>query len=183
MKFVLTPGHFHGGIEGDIGRFLANHPEIVAKSVASLTPEHLGQEEWLDDDAGWHASGFHEPGVFFGSVAPAIQAAMTNAVMAENLVRTIVSRPIGVIYFGLGSDLNLHGIPNAAYLTGPNMLYSFANNQHLDKVDYNRMNTEIRTFTRIATTFLNEDSAVLCAGMTPNTGLGATGCLPVGVDE
>lgn len=177
LVFVLTPGHFHGGIGGDIGRFIGNHPEIIEKAVASLTPEHLGQNEWLDDAEGFHASGRFEPAVFFGSYAPAIQAIMANAVMAEDLRRVIVSRPITLIYFGLGSDLNLNGIPNAAYITGPNMLYSFADNQHLDKVDYGRMAAEIRTFTRVATAFVQADSALLCAGMTPGESGLATGCV------
>lgn len=169
MVFVLTPGHFHGGIEGDIDRFINKHPEIMAKAVASLTTEHLGQLEWVDDSLGYHPTGLVEPAVFFGSVAPAIQTTMINAVIAEDLQRVIVSRPIAVIYFGLGSALNLHGVPNAAYLTGPHALYSFADNQHLDQLDRHRMAREVRTFARVAAALDSTDTAVLCAGMLPST--------------
>lgn len=39
MVFVLTPGHFNNGIGGDTQRFIDKHPEIIAKAVASVTPE------------------------------------------------------------------------------------------------------------------------------------------------
>lgn len=170
LVFVLSPGHFHGGIGGDIGRFIKHHPEIMARAVASVTPEHLGQMEWLDDlqgGQGFHDTGLVEPAVIFGSPSPAVQLVIANAVIAEDLRRTLVSRPVGgvAIYFGLGSDLNSHGVPNAAFITGPEMLYSFAENQHLDKVDYARMHREIRTVTRIADAFDAADQALLCVGM------------------
>lgn len=178
MVFVLTPGHFHGGIGGDTDRFIEHHPEIVSRTVASLTMEHLGQTEWLDDATGFHASGHYEPAVFFGSVAPAIQAIMKNAVVAEDLRRVIVSRPIGAVYFGVGSPLNLAGVPNAAYITGPHSLYSFADNQHLNKVDRQRMAAEVRTFARVAAALDATDTATLCAGMTPSDSGAATACVP-----
>lgn len=182
MVFVLTPGHMHGGIGGDTDRFIRNHPEIISKAVASLTMEHLGQTEWLDDATGFHATGLVEPAVFFGSPAPAIQAIMANAVVAEDLRRVIVSRPIAVIYFGVGSPLNLAGVPNAGYLTGPHMLYSFADNQHLDKVDRQRMAAEVRTFARVGMALDATDTTTLCAGMLPSTSLTTTGCgLALGV--
>ncbi len=169
--FVLTPGHFQGSVD-DTTRFIRNHPDIIARAVGSVTPEHLGQAEWLDDANGFHPSGLPEPGVFYGSYAPAVQGMMAQAVMAEDLRRVIVSRPIGPIYFGVGSPLNQNGVPNAGYLTGPNTLYSWASNQHLDKMDYARMAAEIRTTTRVAATMDGASRTALCIGMTPPLSLG-----------
>jgi hypothetical protein len=174
---ALTPGHFHNGIGGDTDRFIANHPEIIAKSVASLTVEHLGQTEWVDDATGFHPTGLVEPGAFFGS-ANTIQALIANAVIAEDLRRTFVLRPYGVIYFGVGSPLNARGVPNAAYITGPNMMLSFAYNQHLDKVDYHRMAAEIRTAARVAASMDAAPTQTLCAGMPPSVPGRETGCVP-----
>lgn len=174
MVFVLTPGHFHGGIGGDTDRFVEHHPEIVSRAVASLTMEHLGQMEWLDDAQGYRASGEVEPAIFFGSIPPAVQTLIANAVIAEDLRRTIVSRPIaGLIYFGVGSPLNGAGVPNAAYITGPHSMLSFADNQHLDQIDAARMGREVRTFARIAAAMEATDSFMLCAGMLPG---GNSGC-------
>lgn len=169
--FVLTPGHFQGSIE-DTPRFIHNHPEIIARTVGSVTPEHLGQTEWLDDAEGFHPSGLPEPGVFYGSYAPVVQSMMAQAVIAEDLRRVIVSRPIGPIYFGVGSPLNQAGVPNAGFLTGSNMLYSWASNQHLDKMDYERMAAEIRTTTRVAATMDGASRTAMCIGMTPPLALG-----------
>ncbi len=169
--FVLTPGHFQGSIE-DTPRFIHNHPEIIARTVGSVTPEHLGQAEWIDDGQRFFPSGLPEPGVFYGSYAPAVQSMMAQAVMAEDLRRVIVSRPIGPIYFGVGSPLNQNGVPNAGYLTGPHTLYSWASNQHLDKMDYERMAAEIRTATRVAATMDGASRTAMCIGMTPPLALG-----------
>jgi len=177
MVFVLTPGHFHNGVEGDTAGFIKRHPELIAKAVGSVTMEHLGQQEWVDDASGFHHTGEFEPGAFYGS-QNAVQLMMKNAVVAEDLRRTFVLRPIGVIYFGVGSGLNARGVPNAAYITGPNSMLSFADNQHLDKVDYGRMAAEIRTAARIAATMDAAPTEQLCAGMLPSVD-GATGCQPL----
>lgn len=176
MIFTLNPGHFHSGIGGDTDRFIKNYPEIIAKSVASVTLEHLGQTEWVDDVTGFHATGLFEPGVFYGS-QNAMQLLMKNAVIAEDLRRVFVARPYGVIYFGVGSPLNARGVPNAAYITGPNMMLAFGQNQHLDKLDYSRMAAEIRTATRIAASMDATASTLLCAGMGTNSA-DPTGCTP-----
>lgn len=177
MVFVLTPGHFHGGIGGDTDRFIEHHPEIIKKAVASLTMEHLGQTEWLDDAAGYHPSGLYEPAIFFGSNSPTIQLIMRNAVAAEDLRRTIVSRPVaGLTYFGVGAPLNLAGVPNAAYITGPHSLYSFADNQHLSHVDPLRLANEVRTFARVASDLDAAPKASLCLGLLPALSVAQSGC-------
>lgn len=174
MVFVLTPGHFHGGIGGDTDRFVEHHPEIVSRAVASLTMEHLGQMEWLDDAEGYHPSGLPEPGIFFGSIPQTVQTLIANAVIAEDLRRVLVSRPIaGLIYFGVGSPLNGAGVPNAAYITGPHSMLSFADNQHLNQINAARMGAEVRTFARVAAAMEATDSFMLCAGMLPG---GSSGC-------
>jgi hypothetical protein len=150
MVFVLVPGHFYGGIGGDTERFIKKHPEIVIRAIGSLSIEHLGQSEWLDDRGGLHPTGRYELAILFGSATP-IQRLMRNAVFAEDLRRTIVSRPILGNYFGVGAALNKAGVPNASYITGPNMLCSFADNQHLSKFRVERMAAELRMFARLAT--------------------------------
>lgn len=177
LYIALTPGHFHTGFEGDTQGFINRHPDVIAKAVGSLTLEHLGQTEWIDDPiGGFRPTGRVEPAAWFGS-ASILQTIMTNAVIAEDLRRTFVDRPIGVIYFGLGSPLNAAGVPNAAFITGPNSMLSFADNQHLDKMDYGRMAAEIRTAARVYAAMDATPTAQLCAGMVSQSGL-TTGCTP-----
>ena len=172
---ALIPGHFHNGFEGDTEGFIDRNPEIIAKAVGSLTLEHLGQMEWVDDVVtGFQPTGMVEPGAWFGSGSP-LQAIMANSVIAEDLRRSFVLRPYGVIYFGVGSPLNAAGVPNAAFIAGPNSMLSYANNQHIDKVDYQRMAAEIRTAARIFTTMDAASKEELCAGVASQSGM-ATGC-------
>lgn len=51
------------------------------------------------------------------------------------------------------------------------MLYSYAENQHVEKMDYARMSAEIRALTRVAATMDGADRAALCVGMTPELAL------------
>jgi hypothetical protein len=179
MVFVLVPGHFfYGGMHGDTERFVSHHPEIIAKAVGSLTLEHLGQSEWLDEDSGLHATGRYELAILFGSPTP-IQRLMKNAVVAEDLRRTIVSRPIGLTYFGVGAPLNAAGVPNAGYITGPNMLCSFADHGHLGKFRVERMAAEIRMSARLATAISATPAKTLCHGMHVSLqSSGKSGCPP-----
>ena len=52
MVFVLATGHFAGAYVPAIGGFIKQHPDLVQKTVAALTVEHLGCLDWLDD-ASW----------------------------------------------------------------------------------------------------------------------------------
>ena len=177
IVIALTPGHFHNGIGGDTARFIDRHPEIIGTSVGSLTLEHLGQTEWVDDSTGFHATGLIEPGAFYGS-QNTMQLLIANAVIAEDLRRTFVLRPIGVIYFGVGSPLNARGVPNAAFISGPNMMVSYAANQHLDQINYPRMAKEIRTAVRLLTAMDATDTNTLCLGMPFSQTGEPTGCTP-----
>lgn len=163
MVFALVPGHFYGGIGGDTARFIKHHPKIIAKTVGSLTMEHLGQSEWLDDGGGLYGTGRCELAILFGSDTP-IQQLMRDAVVAEDLRRTIVSRPILGTYFGVGAAFHKAGVPNASYITGPNTLCSFADNQHLGKFRVERMAAELRVFARLATAMAATPASVLRGG-------------------
>lgn len=175
VVIALIPGHFHNGFEGDTEGFISRNPEIIAKAVGSLTLEHLGQMEWVDDVVtGFQPTGMVEPGAWFGSGSP-LQAVMANSVIAEDLRRSFVLRPYGVIYFGVGSPLNAAGVPNAAFIAGPNSMLSYANNQHLGKVNYARMAAEIRTAARILTTMDAASKEDLCTGVASQSGK-TTGC-------
>jgi hypothetical protein len=178
IVIALIPGHFHNGFEGDTQGFIDRNPEIIARAVGSVTLEHLGQTEWVDDvmTGQFTPTGMVEPAAWFGS-ASNIQNIMTNAVIAEDLRRTFIMRPYGVIYFGVGSPLNAVGVPNAGFITGPNSMLSFANNQHLDKLDYGRMAAEIRTAARIFAQMDATSTEELCAGMYSQSGM-TTGCTP-----
>jgi hypothetical protein len=48
--FVLTTGHFALPYVGSIHAFIEKHPDLIKKTVALVTIEHLGAREWADDE-------------------------------------------------------------------------------------------------------------------------------------
>ena len=58
------------------------------------------------------------------------------------------------------------------------MMLSFAENQHVEKVDYARMAAEIRSAARIATAMDATSTEVLCAGVRSQSPTTPSGCFP-----
>jgi hypothetical protein len=57
LVFSAVTGHFGPGLPQTQG-FIDKHPDLVKRAAASLTVEHFGCSEWIDDLAhGYHASG------------------------------------------------------------------------------------------------------------------------------
>ena len=51
LMFVLTTGHFAGPWVGSIRAFIEKHPDLIKRTVASVTIEHIGCLEWADDES------------------------------------------------------------------------------------------------------------------------------------
>lgn len=161
LVFVFEPDHFHHDVQVEHSK-----QELIDAAVASVTIEHLGQEEWADDELGYHPTGYYEPGVFFCSETPITQLAI-DSVIEEDLRRVVIARPYaGYIYFGVGAPLHQAGVPNCSYISGPNALLSWADNQHLNKTDPDRIEREVRASIRLTSRIDATDATVLSAGDT-----------------
>ncbi len=141
LAFSAVTGHFGPGLPETRG-LLHRHPEMRRRAVASLTLEHLGAREWIDDDGGYHPTGRPEIGVAFHSLT-GIRGSLQASLRESDLRRTVMLPPAGPRFFGVGADLHAAGIPSAAYITGPNYLLSDVPGGHLDKFDPHRMRAEI----------------------------------------
>ncbi|MEV0766159.1 hypothetical protein [Nocardia sp. NPDC050435] len=139
--FSAVTGHFGPGLPETKG-FLEAHPDLVARSVASLTIEHFGATEWVDDAGGYRSTGQVEPAVAFHSPTRIVEPAI-EATRHVDLRRLGLLRPIGTTFFGVGRDLHAAGIPSIAYIGGPTYLCAEAPNGHLDKLDPARMAAEL----------------------------------------
>lgn len=143
LVFSCVTGHFAAELPETEG-FIHDHPDIVERAVAQLTLEHLGATEWLDDARGYHPSGAIEPAEIFHSLTP-IAAAGVESLREADLRRTLLLRPIGPAFFGVGAGLHGAGIPSLAYISAPNYLLALDGKRgHLDKLDANRMRQETR---------------------------------------
>ncbi len=168
LVFVCATGHFAGECTSTNG-WVADHQGLVERAVAGLTVEHLGCREWLDNPGtGYRPSGLPEPRLTFHSQTPVLEPAV-DAVVAHDVRRTALLRPLGATFLGEGAALHESGVPTIGLVPAPNYLLSFAHHQHLDKVSARQMHAETRWLadlvrrvnTLSATELRAGDSAVL----------------------
>jgi len=144
----LTTGHFAGPWVPSMRGIIARYPDLIKKSVAAVTIEHLGCEEWLDD-AGMHykATGQHE-----WSVAITPSKAMADALM-ESLQgsqdRAGVVNPVNGGFLGEGSSLSRAGVPTIGYIPQPNYLLAGPADGCIDKLNADLMYSQIQVFAKL----------------------------------
>jgi hypothetical protein len=67
LVFPMTTGHFAGPWVPSIRGFIQKHPDLIKKTVAAVTVEHLGCREWLDEDAASGAIRYRDTGGWSGA--------------------------------------------------------------------------------------------------------------------
>ena len=162
MIFVFATGHFTGYTE-DTQWFIDHHADVLEKTAATLTIEHLGQKSFTDD---WRNNKYIDdklPEIGFSYVTgePAIIATAVANHKKEKLLRApVVNGPI----FGVGRPFSDANLPAYAFITGPNTLYQMDKSTCLEGTDANQMYREIKTFTRILASWENLSKLELGAG-------------------
>jgi hypothetical protein len=148
--FVLATGHFASAYVPSIRGFIRNHPDLVKKTVAALTVEHLGCHEWLDDGVKYKPTGQTE-------IALAISPLKGTAdIMLESLEgsgagRTAVVKsasPEGR-FFGEGNALWAAGIPTIGYIPLPNYLLAGPANGCIEKLNGELLHRQIQVFAKV----------------------------------
>jgi hypothetical protein len=140
LVFSCVTGHMVSGLPQAQG-LLDAHPDLISRTVASLTIEHFGATEWQDSLMGYRATGNPEASSIFHTGA-LLKPAMA-AVKETDLRRTLLLRPIFGFIFGVGAPFVKAGIPSLAYITGPEYLVAIAPDGHLSKFDKKRMRREL----------------------------------------
>ena len=152
LVFALPVGHFRAGLGGDTARFVQRNPEIVERAVGSLTLEHLGQMEWVDDELGFHPTGRREGAIHYTS--PSLVDIDWNAIVAEDW-RFMQVTPTNGPHFGVGSPLKAAGVPNIAFIAGPHHMFSWgerigdAYTQNLEQTSKSELHLDVRAFARM----------------------------------
>ncbi|MGH7804502.1 MAG: hypothetical protein ACREQJ_09140, partial [Candidatus Binatia bacterium] len=140
--FSLVTGHVGPDHLPETEGFIHDNPGLVANAAAALTIEHFGAIEWNDDAGGYHSTGGFELAAAFHSITP-IALVARESLIAANLPRVVLLRPIVSFFFGVGAALHNAGVPSIGYLAGPNYLVAIAENGHMDKFDAARMADEM----------------------------------------
>jgi hypothetical protein len=152
LVFALPVGHFRGGLGGDTARFVQRNPEIIERAVGSLTLEHLGQMEWVDDELGFHPTGRREGAIHYTS--PSLVDIDWNAILAEDW-RFMQVTPTNGPHFGIGSALKSAGVPNIAFIAGPHHMFSWGERigdtytQNIEQTSKAELHLDVRAFARM----------------------------------
>lgn len=155
IQIVLTSGHLTGA-KGAAEYIAAHDDDVLDRTVAVLTVEHIGALEWTEgSDGNHHPTGEAEPAAIYASESAALVDAATAMVKREDLGRTFVShmwfprtapRP-SPSFPGEGSKFHIAGLPVLNYLTGPTYLLSTV--PALDKIDHDLAYRVVRGFAQM----------------------------------
>jgi hypothetical protein len=162
--FSAFTGHFGPGLPQAQG-FVDNHPDLVKLAAASVTVEHFGATEWLDDGRGYHATGLAELGSAWHSQT-AIAVPLIESMRANNFDRASALRPIGDYMIAVGGPFHKAGVPSISYIAGPNYLVDLDPNNHMDKLDTSHFAMQLRWFADLTQRLDKLPKAVLQAGDT-----------------
>jgi len=162
LVFSAFTGHFGPGLPQSQG-FVDNHPDLIKRAAASVTVEHFGATEWLDDARGYYPTGKAEIGAAWHSQS-GIAAPLVESLRANQFYRTSALRPIGDYMVAVGGPFHRAGVPTVSYIAGPNYLVDLDPNNHLDKLDTNLFATELRWFADLIQRLDKLPKALLEAG-------------------
>lgn len=135
---VMSTGHMIGHARGT-EHFLEHHADdLVARTAAAISVEHLGAKAWLPDVNGdFRLNGEYEPGVFFSSPhdamvkvgrqvhaeAPTYSNLVLRPFMPDTVDGFPPRSPNGFWWPGDGEGLwRVAGLPSLQYIAGPTYL-------------------------------------------------------------
>ena len=150
LVFPMTTGHFAGPWVPSIRGFIEKHPEVIKKTVAAVTVEHLGCREWMDTPGAepeYRATGKNE-----WSVAITPNSAMAMALvdaLEGSIDRAAVVNPVSGGFLGEGSSLSRAGVPTIGYIPQPNYLLAASPDACIGKLSPELMHSQIEVFAKL----------------------------------
>jgi hypothetical protein len=177
LVFSAVSGHFAGPALPQTRGFINRHPDLVKRAAASVTIEHLGASEWLDDARGYHPTGGPDMFIIWHSQTAGIAGPVVDSMRANDLVHSRALRPAGDYMIAVGTAFNESGVPTVSSIVAPNYMVSWADNGHLDKFMPARAAREVRWAADLITRFDSIPAAQLAAGDSAALRTGVA-CLP-----
>jgi hypothetical protein len=176
LVFSAVSGHFAGPALPQTRGFIDRHPDLVKRAAASLTIEHLGASEWLDNARGYYPTGRPELYIVWHSMTP-IALSVVESMIANDLRHSIALRPAGDYMIAVGTAFNESGVPTVSSIAAPNYMVSWADGGHLDKFLPDYAARQVRWAADLITRLDRIPAVVLAAG---DSALLRTGiaCLP-----
>ena len=179
MVFMASTGHFGHRFLGSGRDWIAQHPQILARTVACLTLEHFGCREWQDVTEGgslrFAPTGQPLQSQFFvtapnfqgrtaGPPDPALQR-MVEAALATSQDRAAVLS--GGAFFGEGGGFHALGIPTVGYLPSPQYLCAMAADGEISKLDPAIFHDQLQVSAKVLLSMQAASAAALKGGPAP----------------
>ena len=164
LVFSAVAGHFAGPALPQTRGFIDRHPDLVARAAASLTVEHLGASEWLDDEYGYHPAGKPDMFVVWHSQTAGIAGPVVDSMVANDLRHSRALRPAGDYMIAVGTAFNESGVPTVSSIVAPNYMVSWADDGHLSKFMPARAAREVQWAADLVTRFDSIPATQLAAG-------------------
>ena len=147
IAFMVATGHFSHGYLGSSGDWIIQHPQIINNTVASLTIEHFGCNEWEDvtTDSGleYAPTGKLEqarcyvtqPSFQLDQPGPADPALLS--IVEQSLAGLLdrVAVVSGGAFSGEGGPFHHAKIPAIGYIPVPQYLVAIADDGEISKLD------------------------------------------------
>jgi hypothetical protein len=147
MVFMASTGHFGHRFLGSGRDWVAQHPQIMARTVGCLTLEHFGCREWQDEPQG-DGLRFAPTGKPLQSqifvTAPTFQARTPGPPdpMLQRIVQTALAASrdraavlSGGAFLGEGGAFHAAGVPTIGFLPAPQYLCAMAPDGEISKLD------------------------------------------------
>jgi hypothetical protein len=153
MIFPLHTGHFAGAwMSPTVQGVLDKHPDLLPRTVAAFTIEHLGCKEWVDDVTLTH---YHPTGENDWSPVITGHKSIANLAMGalegtSEVHRTAVLNPLHENgWFGVGPPFGIAGVPTIQFIQQPNYLMVGAPNGCIEKLSSDLFYSQLVFFTKI----------------------------------
>ena len=152
IVFPMHTGHFALPWVPDVRGVVEKHPDLIKRTVAAVTVEHLACKEWIDDPNLEH---YRPSGQNVWDVTITKHKAMADLAM-EALKGKSEVHNTGVVnplhdngWFGVGTPFGLAGIPTIQYIPQPNYLLAGPPNGCIDKLDSDLLYSQVQFFAKI----------------------------------
>jgi hypothetical protein len=153
MVFPLHTGHFAGPwVPANVQGVLDKHPDLLPRTVAAFTIEHLGCREWMDDATLTHykPTGENDWSPTITKHKAIADLAMDALQGSSEVHRTAVLNPLHENgWFGVGPPFGIAGVPSIQYIPQPNYLCVGAANGCIDKLSSDLFYSQLVFFTKI----------------------------------
>ena len=179
MVFMASTGHFAHRFLGSGRDWIAQHPQIMARTVACLTLEHLGCRDWQDVHRG-DRSTFEDTGKPLQSqvfvTAPSFQG--RTAGPADPELQRIAEQSLshsqdraavlsGGVFLGEGGGFHAAGVPTIGFLPSPQYLCAMAPDGEISKLDPGIFHDQLQLSARCLAAMQSAGAAALKGVVAP----------------